>query len=75
MSYDERQSSPVYQGSEEATKIATQASASEDNKPQTQEEKEEEKLSSAYSSSDSLASGKFMNKGGLAKKRKTTKKK
>ena len=75
MSYDERQSSPVYQGSEEATKIATQASAAEDNKPQTQEEKEEEKLSSAYSSSDSLASGKFMNKGGLAKKRKTTKKK
>ena len=73
--YEERQSSTVYQGDVEATTKATQASAAKDNKPQTEEEKEQERLSSAYSSSDSMAAGKFMNKGGLAKKRKRTTKK
>ena len=72
--YEKRQSSTVYRGDVEATTKATKASA-RDNKPQTEEEKEQERLSSAYSSSDSMASGKFMNKGGLAKKRKRTTKK
>ena len=72
--YEKRQSSTVYRGDAEATTKATKASA-RDNKPQTEEEKEQERLSSAYSSSDSMAAGKFMNKGGLAKKRKRTTKK